>query len=143
MGVEIPLNYQATKSLNLFAGFSYNDTEFDKYHDGQNDYSGKKTTFSPEYNYNLGVLYRSEGGYYASADISGYGDMYLSTNNDQKRSAYELVNAKIGYESEHLDIYFYVKNLFDRNYDIDGHYNGVYSYYSPPRELGVSATCRF
>jgi iron complex outermembrane receptor protein len=143
MGAELSLKYQATKNLKMFFGFSYNNTEFDKYDDGQKSYSGKKTTFSPEYNYNLGFLYRSKSGHYASADISGYGDMYLDTSNNQKRPAYELVNAKIGYESEHFDIYLYAKNLFDRNYDIDGHYNGVYSYYSQPRELGVSATCRF
>ncbi|WP_321390036.1 TonB-dependent receptor domain-containing protein [uncultured Desulfuromusa sp.] len=143
MGVELSLDYQVTSHLNLFAGFSYNNTEFDKYNDGQTDYSGKKTTFSPEYNYSLGALYRATSGYYASADLSGYGDMYLDTNNKYKRPAYELVNAKIGYEADNFDIYLYAKNLFDKNYDIEGHYEGVYSYYNPPREVGLSVTYRF
>lgn len=142
MGVEASLTYQIIRGLNLFAGFSYNNTEFDEYNDGFTDYSGKKTTFSPEYNYTLGMLYRTEQGYYASADISGYGDMYLDTDNEYKRPAYEVVNAKIGYETEHYDIYLYAKNLFDRDYDMEGQYYGVYSYYSQPREIGMSVTWR-
>ncbi|MBM9616739.1 TonB-dependent receptor [Desulfobulbus rhabdoformis] len=143
MGVEASLRYQVARGLNLFAGFSYNNTEFDEYNNGFTDYSGKKTTFSPEYNYNFGVQYRADQGYYASADISGYGDMYLDTDNEYKRPAYEVVNAKIGYEAENFDIYLYAKNLFDREYDIEGHYYGVYSYYSQPREIGMSLTYRF
>jgi len=143
MGVETSLRYQLTRGLNLFAGFSYNNTEFDEYNNGFTDFSGKKTTFSPEYNYNFGVQYRADQGYYASADISGYGDMFLDTENEYKRPAYEVVNAKIGYEAENFDIYLYAKNLFDRDYDIEGHYYGVYSYYSQPREIGMSLTYRF
>ncbi|WP_321413794.1 TonB-dependent receptor [uncultured Desulfobacter sp.] len=141
MGVEASLTYQITRGLNLFAGFSYNKTEFDEYNDGFTDYSGNKTTFSPKYNYTLGMTYRAEQGYYASADLSGYGDMYLDLDNEYKRPAYELVNAKIGYETEKYDIYLYAKNLFDRNYDTEGHY-GAYTYYSQPREIGVSMTYR-
>ncbi|WP_169400706.1 TonB-dependent receptor [Desulfobacter curvatus] len=139
MGVEASLTYQITRGLNLFAGFSYNNTEFDEYNDGVTDYSGNKTTFSPNYNYTLGMKYRAEQGYYASADLSGYGDMYLDLDNEYKRPAYELVNAKIGYETEKYDIYLYAKNLFDRNYDREDQY---YKYYSQPREIGVSVTYR-
>ncbi|WP_321413791.1 TonB-dependent receptor [uncultured Desulfobacter sp.] len=142
-GVEASLRYQVTRGLSLFAGFSYNNTEFDEYNDGFTDYSGNKTTFSPEYNYTIGIQYRAEQGYYASANLSGYGDMYLDLDNEYKRPAYELVNAKIGYETEKYDIYLYAKNLFDRNYDIEGHYYGVYTYYNTPREVGVRATYRF
>jgi iron complex outermembrane receptor protein len=85
------------------------------------------------------MKYRAEQGYYASADLSGYGDMYLDLDNEYKRPAYELVNAKIGYETEKYDIYLYAKNLFDRNYDMEGQY---YKTYSQPREIGMSVTYR-
>ena len=140
MGVEASLTYQIARGLNLFAGFSYNKTEFDEYNDGFTDYSGNETTYAPNYNYTLGMKYRAEQGYYASADLSGYGDMYLDIDNEYKRPAYELVNAKIGYETEKYDIYLYAKNLFDRNYDREDQY---YKDYSQPREIGVTLTCRF
>jgi len=142
-GIETSLNYQATDTINLFGGFSYNDIKFDKYNDGTADHSGKRTTFSPKYNFNLGITYRSDKGYYASADITGYGDMYLDSANKYKRDAYELVNAKLGYEQEDYDIYLYAKNLFDKEYHTEGHYNGTYSYYSAPREIGIQLAYRF
>lgn len=142
-GIEASLNFQATDTINLFAGASYNDVKFDEYHDGNEDYSGNINTFSPKYNFNLGVTYRVTNGYYASIDISGYGDMYLDSANENKRDAYELVNAKVGYETDEYDIYFYAKNLFDKEYNIDGIWGGVYNVYSEPREIGIQFAYRF
>ena len=142
-GLEASLNFQATNSLNLFAGFSYNNIEFDKYHDGSKDLSGNRTELSPKYDFNMGALYRADNGFYTSADISGYGDMYLDNENDYKRDAYKLVNAKIGYETEQFDIYLYGNNIFDKEYDRDGVFRGFYNYYSQPREIGVQLAYRF
>ncbi len=142
-GIEASVNFQATDTVNLFAGASYNDIEFDEYDDGTADYSGNRTTFTPKYNFNLGIIYRSGNGYYASTDINGFGDMYLDSANEYKRDAYELVNAKIGYEQEDFDIYLYAKNVFDKEYHMEGHYDGTYSYYSEPREIGLLASYRF
>jgi len=141
-GIETSVTFRINRYAHIFGGFSYNDIEFDEYKDVRGDYSGNRTTFSPEYNFNLGVVFRSDRGFYASADITGYGDMYLDSKNQYKRDAYELVNAKLGYEQDHFDIYIYGKNLFDKRYDTIGHYNGVYSYFSPPREIGLQAAYR-
>jgi iron complex outermembrane receptor protein len=141
-GIEASLQLKLTECLSLFAGFSYNDIAFDEYNDGQEDYTGKRTSFSPEYNFNLGILYRARNGFYASADISGYGDMYLDTRNEYKRDPYELANAKIGYETSNYDIYLYAKNLFDKEYNLNGTWDGVYKYYSEPREIGLQFVYR-
>lgn len=141
-GVEASMNYQVTDRLNLFTGVSCNDISFDKYHDGKKDYSGKRAPFSPGYNFNAGLLYRSLNGFFATADISGFGDMYLDSENDYKRDAFNLVDTKVGYETASYDVYLYAKNLFDTKYDIEGHYNGTYSYYSAPREIGVTVAYR-
>jgi len=142
-GIETSLNFQATDAINLFMGASYNNVKFDEYHNGKVNYSGNKNTFAPKYNFNLGVTYRAEQGYYASTDISGYGDMYLDSANKYKRDAYELVNAKIGYESDNYDIYLYGKNIFDKEYDLNGLWGGVYNVYSPPRQIGVQLAYKF
>lgn len=142
-GIEASINYQVTDAINLYAGASYNDIQFDKYNDGNNDYSGNRTTFSPKYDFHLGTSYRAENGFYARADINGYGDMYLDSANNNKRDAYVLVNTKVGYEQEDYDIYLYANNLFDKEYHADGHFNGTYSYYSDPREIGLQLAYRF
>jgi len=142
-GIEASLNFQVTDTINLFAGASYNNVKYDEYHDGKKDYSGNRNAFTPKYNYNIGATYRVEQGYYASADISGYGDMYLDSANEYKRDAYELVNAKIGYEKEDYNIYLYAKNIFDKEYDLEGLWGGSYDVYSQPREIGVQLAYRF
>nr|WP_320191227.1 hypothetical protein [uncultured Desulfobacter sp.] len=54
--------------------------------------------------------------------------------------AYELVNAKIGYEWEHVDFYIYGKNILDEE-----HYPKAEKWVtlSDPGEFGVRLTWRF
>ena len=69
--------------------------------------------------------------------------MYFDKANDYSRDAYEIVNAKIGYEAKHFDIYLYGKNLFDKEYDSDGYFSGMYTVYSDPGEIGLQIVYRF
>lgn len=142
-GIEVAIRVKATDNLSMFAGVSINDAEYDKYRDAKGDYNGKTNPYSPEYDFNLGLNYRSVKGIYANIDLSGYGDMYLDRDNKFKRSAYKIVNSKIGYESENYEVYVYAQNLFDKEYDIDGMYGGYYRAYSDPREVGVQLVYRW
>ena len=139
-GFEFDLFYKVTDSIDVFAGFGYNDTKFDKYQDANGNYSGKTNPYAPKYNYNAGIQYRHRDGYYARVDINGYGDMYRDKENIYKREAFHLVDTKIGYEGKNYDIYLYADNLFDEEYDSNTAY---YTIYSPPREMGIQLTYRF
>ncbi len=68
--------------------------------------------------------------------------MYLDKANQNEKEAYQLVNAKIGYEGQSFDLYLYAENLFDTNYDTEKAY-GYYGFYSDPREVGVQLVYRF
>ncbi len=142
-GVELELTGKITDSLTIMAGFGYTDIEFDDFKDNDGDYQGNKTTYAPEYTFNIGGQYRWENGLYARADLIGYGEMYFDKNNEYKRDPYQIVNAKIGYETEHFDVYLYGKNIFDEKYDSYGYYSGYYTVYSNPGEVGLQLTYRF
>jgi len=142
-GFEFDLSYKVNNNLKVFTSFGYNKTKFDNYKDERGDYSGNTNHMAPKYNYNVGALYRTDNGFYASADVNGYGDMWLNRENDFKRDAFNLVNTKVGYESENYDIYLYADNLFDKEYDSKGIYNGSYVIYSEPREIGIQLAYRF
>ena len=142
-GVELEMTARVSDGLSLMGGFGYTDIEFDNYKDTLGDYEGNKNPFAPEYTFNIGTQYRHESGFYARADLIGYGKMYFDKENDYSRDAYEIVNAKIGYEAEHFDIYLYAENLFDKEYDSDEYYGGFYTIYSDPREIGLQAVYRF
>jgi len=142
-GFEIGLNGKLTDTLELFGAYGYTNATFDDYKDAQGDYSGNKNLFAPAYNYNLGIQYRDENGYFARADLNGYGKIYSNPSNTQGIDAYELVNAKIGYEADDYDIYLYGKNIFDKEYHEGGSTASWGALLSPPREIGVQLAYRF
>nr|WP_320191212.1 TonB-dependent receptor [uncultured Desulfobacter sp.] len=144
-GVELELTGKITDGLTMTAGFGYTHIEFDEFKDksGTGDYQGKTSPYSPEYTFNIGAQYRWENGFYARADLVGYGEMYFDTSNKYKRDAYQIVNAKIGYETDHYDVYLYGKNIFDEKYDSYNCYSGLYTVYSDPGEVGLQVTYRF
>jgi len=142
-GIEIEANYNATDEISLFSAFGFNKTTYDKFSDASGDYSGNYASFSPKYNFSIGAQYRSTKGYYARVDVNGYGEMYIDKANKYKQDAYELVNTKIGYEQGDFDIYLYGKNIFDKEYNIEGYYSGFFTYLSDPREIGIQLNYRF
>ena len=143
MGGEVEMTARVSDGLTLMAGFGYSHIEFDEFKDVLGDYKDNKNPYAPEYTFNVGAQYRHYSGFYARADLIGYGKMYFDKANDYSRDAYEIVNAKIGYEAEDFDIYLYAKNLFDKKYDSDGYYSGFYTVYSDPGEVSLQAVYRF
>ena len=142
-GIELEMTARVFDGLALVAGFGYTDIEFDDFKDVLGDYKGNENPFAPDYTFNIGAQYRHYSGFYARGDLIGYGKMYFDKTNDYSRDAYEIVNAKIGYEAKDFDIYLYGKNLFDEEYDSYGYYGGMYTIYSDPREVGLQAVYRF
>jgi len=142
-GIELEMTAKMFDGLDLMAGFGYSDVEFDEFRDVLGDYKGNENPFAPEYTFNIGAQYRHPCGFYARGDLIGYGKMYFDKANEYSRDAYEIVNAKVGYEAEDFDIYLYAKNLFDKVYDSDGYWDGMYTIYSAPREIGLQVVYRF
>jgi iron complex outermembrane receptor protein len=153
MGAEIDLTYKVTREISIFGSLGFNKSEFEDFSEGTFDTSGNQTgtvsydgnclPYAPEYNYSIGVKYRNRYGWFARADVGGYGKMYLDKTNSYAQDAYDLVNAKMGYEADWYDVYVYADNLFDKEYDAVGYYSGYYTLVSAPREIGVQVNLRF
>ncbi|WP_421903313.1 TonB-dependent receptor [Maridesulfovibrio sp.] len=142
-GLELEMQALITKTLSLDASFGYSNVEFDDFTEDGVSYDGNKSPFAPEYTFNVGAQYRMENGFISRMDVVGYGKMYLDKANRYSRDAYQLVNAKVGYEGETMDIYLYCKNIFDVRHDAEGYYGGMYTLYSDPREVGLNLSLRF
>ena len=141
-GFEAEMVYIPVQGLTLNANFGYVEAKFDKFSDISGDYEGKSKPYAPEYTFNIGAMYRTTFGLYLGANIVGQADMYVNKENSLKQDAYQLVNTKIGYESENYDIYLYGKNIFDEKYDTP--YDGdMWVVYSQPAEYGVTFAYRF
>ncbi len=154
MGVEVELRARPMSGLDLFCGFGLIKAEFDKWTTDYNsdtgqfeeyDYKNKTLPDVPEYTYNLGVQYRHRTGIFARGDLLGTGPFYGDAKNTSKVDAYQLVNLRIGYETEHFDIVFWCKNLFDEEYQ---RYKMAWGsadigIEGDPRMIGTTVTYRF
>ncbi len=141
-GFELELQANPTDNWSLFASYGYNDITFDSFKNAKGDYRGNTKPFAPRYTYSLATQYRNLTGYFVSANLVGYGKIYLDNANENKREAYSIVNTKIGYETESFDIYLYGKNLFDKDYSTHK-FAQLYEIYSEPREIGIELAYRF
>lgn len=142
-GIELELEALLTNTVTLFSSFGYNKTTFKKFIDSGHDYSNNYNPFAPKYNFNIGAQYRNMSGYYARVDLNGYGKTYFDSPNENSQDAYELVNTKVGYETDDYDMYLYANNLFDKEHHATGYFNGTTTAYREGREVGVKLAYRF
>jgi iron complex outermembrane receptor protein len=148
-GIELEFQARPMQGLDLFGGVGYTEAKFDDWinleADGTiYDYTDKYLPSAPKYTYNAGVQYRHATGFFGRADILGIGDFYSDAKNDMKIS-YELVNLRLGFESENFDLVFWGKNVFDREYAAKANKWGGATLIQDgePRMFGATVTYRF
>ena len=124
-GGELSLVSRPAGGWEVFGGIGFAVAEIDQWQPKEKnsegeyvvvDYSGKKLQNVPEYTGNIGVQYRHPSGFMARAEILGVGKFYGDPKNTTSQEAHELVNAKIGWETETWDAYLWGKNLTDKEY---------------------------
>ena len=106
----------------------------------------------PEFTGNLSARYRLPWWHlYIHGEVIGSGRYHLDDSYDVAsgpvtQDAYFLVNAQVGYEGKHFEVYFFAKNIFDTHY-----YNNALNLAQAslllqpgdPATYGVAATARF
>ncbi len=126
----------------MFANIGVARTTFNTFIDALGNYAENDNPFAPAYNYSAGFIYRDTRGIFARFNINGQDSFYTDKANTFKNDSYAIMNAKIGYEAKHYEMYLYGKNLANEEYDIKGYFN-AFSILSPPKEIGVQLTYRF
>jgi iron complex outermembrane receptor protein len=140
-GAELEIQAKITSQFTLAGSFGCANAEFDEFQDAMGDYSDNKAPNAPEYTFSIGGDYRMGNGFFVGVDVVGYGKMYGDSANTYKRDAYQLLNAKVGYEADSWDVYLYGKNISDEDYTWDG--LEYWKLYSEPREMGLKLAYRF
>ena len=138
-GLEMSANYDVTSKVRLFAGGSYNDTEYLDYTDSAgNDLSGKSFFRAPKQKYNLGMTYRYSEALFFNVDTT-YQDSsaaaYFPTRNNDSVT---LVNANVGYRFDKgVSVNAFVRNLLDRDYVTNNQSGGRVLDVGAPRTIGL------
>jgi outer membrane receptor protein involved in Fe transport len=151
-GLEADLRWFATESLEFYANVGLLDATFDEFVTPQVDLSGRKQAHAPDYTLSAGANYRHVSGFFARLDVTARDAFYFDVGHDQKSRAYELANARVGYDAERWSLQLWGRNLFDKVYAVRGFYfgneppnfpNTLYTRLGDARQLGITCDMRF
>jgi iron complex outermembrane receptor protein len=148
-GLEASLSWSVRPSLLVSATLGLLESEYLDYQFGDRNLDGREQASAPPYQYSLSAEWTHDRGWMARADVLGCAPFYFDTSNDQRSSAYTLVNLKAGYESGRWSVYAWGRNVFDEKYAVRGFYFGLeppdfadklYIQRGDPRIAGVTFT---
>lgn len=142
-GLEFSADYLVNSAFTLFAGASYNHSEYLEFDREGQDLSGQQFPFAPEYKVSLGGSYRFINGLRISSDVVYQSDTItlvydsgipIVRNND----SVTLVNLNGEYPlSKNLTVSAFVRNLFDREY-ITNNQGDDFLDVGAPRTFGIA-----
>ncbi len=152
IGFEADIQWLIAERWQAYAHVGLLDATFDDYQGVQGDLGGRRQAHAPGYTFAVGAEWRADNGWFARVDINGKDDFYFDVSHDQQSDAYELVNARLGFDAERWSVNVWVRNLFDTDYAVRGFYFGneppdfpdtLYTRLGDPRQLGVTLNARF
>ena len=152
LGFEADVQWQISDEWQLYANVGVLDASFDDFVTPQVDLSGRGQAHAPRYTFAAGGAYRHPSGWFSRMDVSGKDEFYFDVSHNQKSSAYELVNARIGFEGDSWTAQLWARNLFDTEYAVRGFFfgneppnfpNTLYTRLGDPRQVGITIDKRF
>ena len=120
-GLEFELTGRLCAHLDVFGGVGYNDARFlnGSVSSGAN-VSGKKLTYTPDYNAHGGLQFSQAlchaASVYARAEVIAYGGYQYDDANTAGQSAYTLANFRAGVRGRHWFAEGWARNAFDTRY---------------------------
>ncbi|MCP4303125.1 MAG: TonB-dependent receptor [Gammaproteobacteria bacterium] len=152
LGFEAELRWLPTDSWEVYANLGLLNASFDEFMAPQGDLSGRGQAHAPRYTLSAGASYRNSSGFFARLDATARDEFYFDVSHDQKSNAYELLNARVGYESDGWLLSLWARNLLDKRYAVRGFYFGneppdfpdtLYTRLGDPRHVGITIEKRF
>lgn len=155
-GAELEVSGRPTRRLNLFAGAGYSNTRFrDSVSSAGALFQfvpGNQFASAPHWTISGGATWQHPSGIFANINAnyrSGYFQSVVvqpALSPQRDIAARTLVNARIGWQGEHLGVFLVASNIFNVTkptqsfVDLDGRSRGVVT---EPRTLGISVEGRF
>lgn len=152
-GLEVDLKWQMTPKWQLFSTLGLlNTTVKGTSASGAFSISNRDQAHAPNYQATIGTHYRHPTGYFARLEATAVDAFYFDTPHSQKSQPYQLVNARIGYQTKQWEVALWAKNLTDERYATRGFYfaneptwsiTEQYIRLGNPRQIGLTASMNF
>jgi len=126
-GLEIETRYSYTDNLDLYYNVGYLITRIKDYvveeESGQDlNMHNRNMAHAPEYQFNAGLNYHHNNGFYAGVEIQGKDSFYYSDSHNQHSDFYALTNITMGYQGNNWRVNLAANNVFDKEYAVRGFY---------------------
>jgi iron complex outermembrane receptor protein len=156
-GLELDINFAISDSLTLFSTYGYTDATFDSFKNGGGDgidFDGNELPDAPNHSFNIGLqgvfpIFETAS-LVAQVDYSSRSDFFTNPNNadNTKVDAYNLLNARIGVESDDgvWSVFLWSRNLTDNDdptYKSRSFLGIPRAVYMEPRMVGLTVNYRF
>jgi outer membrane receptor protein involved in Fe transport len=148
-GLETEVNWRFAKNWIISTNLGLIEADYSTFTAAGTTNQSRELANTPTYNYTMRLSYNPETGLFGNVELTGQDERYESNGHNEQRSAYDVVNASIGYRINNWTFTLWAKNLFDENYEkrIFFFPNGAgeQRYESPadPRHFGVTANLSF
>ena len=125
---ELTLN-NSIKNLNLYTSLGLLKTNINEFIYAIDDSTfvtlgNRDQAMAPSYNFNLGINYRNDSGFFANLELTKKDAYYFSDSHEKKNKSYQIINSNIGIKKKIFSVSIWVKNLFDQRYIDRGFYFG-------------------
>ncbi len=142
VGGEFDFKTAITNNFDIYGGVGITDSEIQAFSLNASD-SGNKAPYVPDYTVNLGLQYNIEiiSGWLTmfTLDAERRGKQYWDTSNSSAREAIDLVNGRIGFNSDdgQWSVNLWAKNIFDEKYNAEWVLGG-FAHPGMPRSLALN-----
>jgi outer membrane receptor protein involved in Fe transport len=152
LGLEADLKWLPDDAWEFYANVGILNAEFDDFVTPLGDLSGRDQAHAPAYTLALGGIYRHPSGIFARIDVAARDEFYFDVSHDQKSEAFELVNARFGYQTARWTAQIWARNLLNERYAVRGFYfgneppnfsNKLYIRQGDPRQIGITFDMRY
>ena len=153
-GVEAENTVQLTDTLVLFANASLLHTEIRNFlTDKGEDITGREQAHAPRLQYSLAVEWLLSDALTFNAGVQHKDRFYYSDSHDSQARNMHLLNLKLSYQLDELELSVWSRNALDAKYGVRGFYFGndprdeyqdhTYEQFGEPRRVGVTASYMF
>ena len=150
--MEADIRWLPLDSWELYASIGLLDATLGDFPALQPGPTGREQAHAPRYTFAGGAVFRHASGVFARLDVTAKDAFYFDVSHDQQSQAFELVNARLGYEGETWLVSLWARNLLDEKYAVRGFYFGneppdfpatLYERLGDPRQVGITFEKRY
>jgi iron complex outermembrane recepter protein len=153
-GLEMENRLQINPALVLFANASVLHSEIrDFVNDKGVDMTGREQAHAPQQQFSLALEWLATDAVTVHGGVQHKGAYYYSDSHQARSDNMNLLNLKVSYQLEQLELAIWSRNALNEVYGVRGFYFGndprdeyadhVYEQFGEPRRIGVSASYQF